>query len=379
LEKDADGVLHGWCWNETAPAERQAVEILLDGAVVTGTIAARFRADLRQNAIGDGYHGFQISLSKTLANGGTHHIITARERRTATIFGRVVMPDAGFPPQLRDRLRNVAAGLAAAQAATETLARASRGSDTLVAATRALGEHLLVRAGRPHEAVYAHYETITLPVAARPAVSLLMRTQIGARATLHAIRAAAPGLVRAGVELLLIDDGADPWISLLPGAIDGMRYVNTRGQPHAAGYNRAAAQARGATLVLLDLTQDFAAGLAAFETPLPENTLLAGSAAIAAARRFRPDLATSIACHTEPAPPCLHLAMPRAMFTRLGGLAPHDAALAAADMVLHATVAGESVMEWRPAWRPHGAADTGLRAVDGAAWRGFAARWGLPA
>lgn len=83
---DEEGVLHGWCWHPDEPSARQTVELLLNGTVIRTVVASRFREDLRERKIGDGYHGFTVVLpSVNRANTGTAHI-AARIAGTQTVF-----------------------------------------------------------------------------------------------------------------------------------------------------------------------------------------------------------------------------------------------------------------------------------------------------
>ncbi len=379
MQRDPDGNLHGWCWNEAAPTTRQTVEILIDGAVIATLVAARFREDVRQAGIGDGYHGFLVSLARTLANGATDRIISARERSSGIMFGRLVPPDVGFPVALQRRLRHVAHTLAQAQEAIgrQDAARLQARRDRL-ATWHNLGTHLAARGEAGwHAALPAK---LAVPVVRAPLYSIVAVPSDDAGATLARIKRAAPALAQSEAELLLIDSGHDPAMALLPGAVAGLRYFNGRGQGAGATLNRVAAQAQGATTLLLELGDtDIGPGLAGFAET---GSICIGAGMADAARRFQPDLAAAIAVKHAPAWLGLQLALPRGILEKLGGFDPainDSAGLCVLDFVLRALRDGHSVVEWRDPARPH-APEPGMALnATRQAWRAFAANWRLAA
>ena len=99
-----DGVLQGWCWNAQKPNERQIVEILIDDRIVSTSVASRFREDLRTRKIGDGYHGFMTTLSRTLAEAGVRFVVTARERGSGRCFWRHIRGAHALPGNFPERM-----------------------------------------------------------------------------------------------------------------------------------------------------------------------------------------------------------------------------------------------------------------------------------
>ncbi len=83
---DEEGGLHGWCWDPGDPTARMMVELTLDGVVIRSVAASRFREDLRERGIGDGYHSFTVILPAAIRaeNGAAH--VAARVARTGKVF-----------------------------------------------------------------------------------------------------------------------------------------------------------------------------------------------------------------------------------------------------------------------------------------------------
>ena len=67
----------GWAWNQASPAMTLFID-LYEGEALIDTVAAdRFRPDLLQNGIGDGYHAFLLPIPPAFRD-GQRHIITAK-------------------------------------------------------------------------------------------------------------------------------------------------------------------------------------------------------------------------------------------------------------------------------------------------------------
>ncbi|WP_297369214.1 hypothetical protein [Acidocella sp.] len=81
---DNEGVIHGWCWNPATPTARIRVELLVRGHALRTVIASRFREDLRERGMGDGYHAFSLPLPAAVLSGGAPAALRAAE--SGTIF-----------------------------------------------------------------------------------------------------------------------------------------------------------------------------------------------------------------------------------------------------------------------------------------------------
>lgn len=83
---DAEGGVHGWCWMPEAPTLRIKVELLINGAVVRSVIASRFREDLRERCIGDGYHAFSLPMPPEVFPKGCGAHAALRAAETSVVF-----------------------------------------------------------------------------------------------------------------------------------------------------------------------------------------------------------------------------------------------------------------------------------------------------
>lgn len=111
---DTEGVLHGWCWSAQAPAARLQVELVVCGKPVRSVVASRFREDLRERGVGDGYHGFFLILPPAvLTPNGVHAAV--RDVGTGTVFWQANALTLTADPALTaeiDELRRTVARLA---------------------------------------------------------------------------------------------------------------------------------------------------------------------------------------------------------------------------------------------------------------------------
>lgn len=64
----------GWAANKAAFGEKIEVDVIADGYLVTKAVANIFRADLLHEGIGDGKHGFKITLPESIFDGNNHSI-----------------------------------------------------------------------------------------------------------------------------------------------------------------------------------------------------------------------------------------------------------------------------------------------------------------
>ena len=86
---DKEGFLHGWCWDPANPTVRLQVEILRDGTRVRRISAARFREDLREGGVGDGYHSFAVMLPGAVRGKNFPGHASLREVSTGLVFWQI--------------------------------------------------------------------------------------------------------------------------------------------------------------------------------------------------------------------------------------------------------------------------------------------------
>lgn len=101
---DADGVLHGWCWDAQRPQDRLLLDVSINNEVVASVIASRFREDVRDRKFGDGYHGFHLILTKLLELPGGCAQISLHERRSGYSFWHKTVGEFSLPDGLESRI-----------------------------------------------------------------------------------------------------------------------------------------------------------------------------------------------------------------------------------------------------------------------------------
>jgi hypothetical protein len=62
VDRATNREIHGWIWNRKDPAARRVVNVYVDDKLVESFIACRFRQDLKEAKIGDGFYSFEIAL-----------------------------------------------------------------------------------------------------------------------------------------------------------------------------------------------------------------------------------------------------------------------------------------------------------------------------
>lgn len=232
----ADAVLQGWCWNSNKPAERPVVEILVGERIVSTVVASRFREDLRDRNIGDGYYGFMATLTKSIADAGDNFVISARERASGRCFWRQVRGESALPGDFAGRIVNV-------QRRFSRLAWSSRfrtlGATSLTSRfsteMSALGMHLrtATRPGARYLPVIARARTAllrqtgpaVLEMFQSPKVAVIMIADSASNDVLSAISAVAPTLKSMEASLLLLDRGCNPDVALAPSLFGNLRYL----------------------------------------------------------------------------------------------------------------------------------------------------------
>jgi hypothetical protein len=261
LRERGDGGFDGWCWAPGRPDARMVVDLLVDDTLAVSMVAAIFRRDLMTLGYGDGRHGFAMRLPGDLAASTGEQLITARERRSGKVFGRVLRLVPGFGPVGGVALQRVDADASALWQRLDAI-RAGRAAPPAARLRHALGDlahELAARAGTSLRAG----PTLALPEVATPRFSIVLAADTAASAYRRAA-ALAPALAAVAAELILVDPGHDASAALLPGRLRNLRYL--RAAPDADPCAAALPHARGEHLLLLDRypAEPSAAGLLAF-------------------------------------------------------------------------------------------------------------------
>ena len=383
LRERPDGSFDGWCWAPDRPEERLVVDLLVNDTLAISMVAAIFRRDLQLGGHGDGRHGFVLRLPPGTPELDGEALITARERRTGLVFGRVLREATGAAnpggPALDGAalaLEDAWAALAAGRSALPRHAPAQR----LRGAFAALAQRL--RARTPGLTVSAA-PPLNLPLIQTPCltIGLLVRD---ASAELARIAALAPALALVRAEVLAIDPGNDPAAALRPAQVRNLRSVrDRRATGNAAACNLALAEARGARLLwlgsssrlpsaaaLLALADAMSGAAPALWLPSGATLALPGGALAGGA----------LAHHAIHLPAALGvmLCMDRALCGLLGPLdadLDDGAGLDCADLACKARLLGVAVHEIS---EPGAPLATALRPSAGVAAQAlFRSRWGM--
>jgi hypothetical protein len=262
LRERVDGGFEGWCWAPDRPEARLVVDLLVNDTLAASIVAAVFRRDLQLRGIGDGRHGFALRLPPNLAETSGEHIVTARDRASGVVFGRVLR-GAADEAHGGDRLAVIAETmdglwqrLEVVRAADQAPAAADRLRDALgILAGRLAAYHAVHRAADDIDpGVHPQGPPILLPHLPAPLLSVVLRAG-SAPAALRCLAALAPAADLAGAEFIVVDPGLDPCAALLPARVRNLRYVRDRKATSlAAAANIAAAAARGTRLLVLGET-----------------------------------------------------------------------------------------------------------------------------
>ena len=90
------------------PDQRLVAEVLVDGVCVGAVAAATFRRDLVAQGIGDGHHGYRLSLPAGAIPVGGPVVISARDQASQQEFARIVRPGPALAAQHREALEAAA-------------------------------------------------------------------------------------------------------------------------------------------------------------------------------------------------------------------------------------------------------------------------------
>lgn len=391
-------VVEGWCWSPDRPDERQVVELFADDRFLAAMVAGRLDPRLLQDGIGDGRHSFALTLP---GETGPVQVITARERYSRHVFARFRCGDATEIDPLVARidiLADAVPGLSSRFAEYNSISERAIG---LGPHMRELGCRLMAHAragpspspvskalplGALRRRLVDQFGSIHLPSFARPKVSVVVHGET-IEHTLRTIIGLAPSVDEISAEILVVHDGTDSRLSLLPSLVRNVRSLFDRhAVTPAQACNLGAEHARGALLVFLDtgMALPSAASLAELAgMNAGSKQIIIGGHHVSA----MPRLPTADATKRLRGPLELRVCLERSLFITLGqfdtGMEP--AGLECVDLCLKAEMSGVAAAIWHEpprAWSPR-IADRlpgRLQAMDAArrlrALTAFRNRWG---
>jgi hypothetical protein len=374
LELKPGDTVEGWVWSRDRPDQRLVAEVLVDGVCVGAVAATIFRRDLIAQGVGDGHHGYCLSLPPGTIPADGPVVISARDQTSQQVFARIVRQGPALATQHREALEAAAEQMQGLWAGLETLFAGRAGTSKADQLRDAFGQLSALLTAR----VRAGDETVPLapavaldglrrvagpldvPLIGRPALSLVMPSGPDAPATLRRVAALIPALAAAEAEIVLIDDGADPGTALIPALAPNLVYLRAGSPDQVADIlSEATRIVRGAVIAVLEAEPREPSATAlrtlAHCTAGAPRTVLLGATALAALRRVD-------ACDVTP-PDCpapgrlgLRIALAGDLLVRAGGLEAamaDGAALESADLWLRCRLLGADALAWRePAGSP---------------------------
>lgn len=236
VEMGGDGILQGWCWDPSKPTERLVSEILIGDKIVATVLASRFREDLVGRGIGDGYHGFIGTLTKSISDAGENYSISARERNSRCCFWRVVRGESALPGDFASRCTEIRRNFSRVSQSREfhTLGATSMAS-IFSGELATLGVHLQTVTNCRHDillpianarAALSHqFGRVVIDCPRRPDVAIIVIADSTANDALSSIAALAPELTSVNASLLLVDRGKNTKVALGPSLFANLRYI----------------------------------------------------------------------------------------------------------------------------------------------------------
>ena len=234
--------MEGWCWDEDNPTDRVSVTILVDGIEAGSALAALYREDLLRAEIGDGHHGFSVTLRDINALMKQTLILTMMRGATGEEFGEPLVctfeDNRSFAQRIQEleannrlltsRLEELAPAAAAEASQSELFAMI--GAFFLNLAQNPRKSELLAVEQRLDEAVRTVSKTLPTISLSTP-VHATMTVLVEACCSLHQLHACLASLERAGVgrfgHVVVLDPGVSDEVCLITTAVRGIRYVRT--------------------------------------------------------------------------------------------------------------------------------------------------------
>jgi hypothetical protein len=255
-----EGLVSGWCWDESQPGRGVRLVVLVDGQPVGITVADVYRADLEQAGMGDGCHAFSYLVpwdriaAKSVTTIGLIDEASGEALDTTITFRRSVVLT------IEDRLRDVERQLRLLRARLdETTARAERDATLMGGVFATIGAFFTRLSELPAEAVpmelghsiagllestRAQCAPFSFAEVRDPALTLCVDCAGSLQTIYSCLRTIHDTGLDRDAEVVLIDDshgrqGADQ-PALLPSFVGNLRYWRLQpGQSLAEARNRA--------------------------------------------------------------------------------------------------------------------------------------------
>jgi O-antigen biosynthesis protein len=236
----AEGLVSGWCWDESDPDRAVQLVVLLDGEPVGVTVADIFREDLEQAGIGNGAHAFTFLLPWDRIAQKSQATIGLLDEQTNEILDATIIFRRAAVVTIEDRLREVEQQVRLLSARLEETAQRARHDAAVMGGVFATIGAFFTRLSQtaPETApmtlvssVASLLETTRARMApfslARPTAPI-MTLCVDSAGTAQALYACLRAIHAAGLdthaEIVLIDDGRSDQAALLPAVVQNLRY-----------------------------------------------------------------------------------------------------------------------------------------------------------
>jgi len=237
-----EGIIEGWCWNESRPNDRVTVIIAVDGKEAARTVAADFREDLKPAGIGDGCHAFRQVLPFGLLEGSRSHRVTIVDAATGIQVGEAYEYKAPLAVPFDDRLSALEARAALLEGRVKELPGtqiSEVAAAELFAVVGAFFERLSrdIANGKPVkterllgdsiQALIRSHPQIIFPPSQYPTISIVVEATQPFGQLYACLEAVKRATRRVNARITVLDTGAFDDVALLPSVARGIRYVRT--------------------------------------------------------------------------------------------------------------------------------------------------------
>jgi glycosyltransferase involved in cell wall biosynthesis len=257
-----DGWVSGWCWYPERPDVHVELDVLVDDVRVGSVRAESYRPDLQQAGIGDGTHGFAYALPySALADRGTL-TVAVQERGSGRALSEPIVMRLGRMAAAEERIHALERTIRLLRGQIEELQRGDtrreeeRAARALFATVAAFFQNLAE--GRPAasmsgalDELAARLPPLALALPEAPRASFLLAAVADVDTVHRCLASLHEAALDAAAEVILVGDGRDPRVALLPAVVRNLRYVHATEAGLIGALSAAARDARGALLVFL--------------------------------------------------------------------------------------------------------------------------------
>ena len=239
-----EGLVEGWCWNESLPEARVSVLIRVNGEECGRTVACHFRKDLQDAGIGDGWHYFRLLLPDTILRHRRSQKVTLVDVETGKDIGEPFAVRFEYGLRFDDRINELEARSQLIESRIKEMAEVSaqrNASAELFAIVGAFFQRLsddvakgMISAPDLQLAEAIRAKTSALaPVAFPASIDTKITVFVEANCSLIQLYDCLTALRRAAasidVRIIILDPGSYEDASLICSVVHGVQYLRTAG------------------------------------------------------------------------------------------------------------------------------------------------------